>query len=316
MTSSKNTSGEPQNINDFRELFGTAYNPALKAYTQSIQTNPTKVSQLEQAYSALYEMDKGTTFNWFGTTEQDDLLHKAVEAQEILEEFLADGPSCEQYLIVTNHGPSVTIEMGWIQDRVGPVSWDRWTQPFEDPVMAYVALAYSFDLSRYMCAAEATVKADPPMYRYHPERFKANRNYAEEVGKIYRQRVDQATGLMTLQQLNEVMGKVVAEVNSKKMAYPRRHRMDAPGPSLVIDAEQALSTAYGRFVQAGRQIMDFPRSLTDMLAKTDVDDIPLSMIRMPYASQYVHFWHRMKWKLRPVGWWMVLMWSREAKLAT
>lgn len=301
MTNNKNTGGEPQDVNGYRELFGTAYNPALKAYTQKIQTNATKVDSLERAYTALYEADNGTSFNWFGTTEQDDLLHKAVESQEILNEFLADAPVFEQYLIVTNHGPSITIELGWMQERIGLVAWDRWTQPFEDPVMAYVALAYRFAKSKYMCAPEATVKADPPMYRYHPERFKANRDYAEAVGKIYRQRVDHATGLMTLAQLNEVMGKVAAEINSKGMAYPKRHRMDAPGPSLVIDAEQALSAAYGRFVQAGRQIMDFPRSLTEMLAKTDVDDIPLSMIRMPYASQYVHFGAQVEMEIE-AGW--------------
>ena len=297
----KTAASKSDDMGSLRELFGTGYNPALKAYTQSIQTRPDKVAQLEKGFTQLFDID-GVHFNWYATKEQDDLLERALESQGHLTEFMADsGRDYLVYLSVTNHGPEVTIELGWQDKMVGRVVWDRWTQPFEDPVMAYVSLADFFDLPKYECGQKAAEKTEPPMYRYHPERFKACRTYAEVVGKIYRQKVDPSTGLMTLDQLNEVMGKVAQECNLKLMSYPRRQRLDSPGPSLLIDAEQTLSTAYGRFVQAGRQIMDFPPSLTEMLAKTDIDDIPLNMIRMPYASQYVHFGPQAGMELEP-GW--------------
>ncbi|MBF5007806.1 hypothetical protein [Diaphorobacter caeni] len=295
-----------------KTLFGRRYNPDLKAYTRLIQTSPQKVAALGKAYAALFEIDPSLDihggddqrqgqFNWDATEEQDALFLKVVESLENLHTFLKGMNDYLDYLKVTNHGPEVTMELGWQDRRAGRVVWDRWTQSVEDPVMAYVLVADQFDLAFYECAPISNERAEPPMYRYHPERYKANRTYAETIGKMFRQRVDPRTGFMTIDQLNESMGHVVRELNAKAMNHPRRLTLDGPGPSLIVDAEQTLCTAYGRFVQAGRQIMDFPPSLTEMLSKTDIDDIPLNTIRMPYASQYVHFGPQPELELEP-GW--------------
>lgn len=293
-----------QNTNDaeyLRGLLGRSYNRDLKAYTQSIRTRPDKVIRLEAVYSEMME-SSAPIVDWQSTQEQLELFRLAMESQEHLEDFMTgSGREYEEYLTVTNHGPEVTIDIGWQDRMVGRVVWDRWTQPCEDPVMAYVMLAYFFDILKYECAPKQASPMETPMYRYHPERFKANRTYAENVGKIYRQKVDAVSGLMTLDQLNEVMGTVVRELNSRAMKHPRRQKMDTPQPSLIVDSEQALSTAYGRYVQAGRQILDFPPSLTEMLSKTDIDDIPLNTIRMPYTSQYVHFGPQAELEIEP-GW--------------
>jgi hypothetical protein len=79
------------------------------------------------------------------------------------------------------------------------------------------------------------------------------------------------------------------ERNNKALNYPRRLSFDFPSPTHVIESLEILSTAYGRFVQAGRQIMKFPPSLIEMLAKTDVDQIPLNLLTTPFAAQYLHF---------------------------
>ena len=291
---------EPMDMESAKALFGERYNPELKAYTRQIQTSPQKVVALGKAYAALFEMDPPLDihggdeqleglFNWYATEEQDALFFKVVESLEHLHEFMEGRNDYLDYLKVANHGPEVTMEIGWQDKRVGRVVWDRWTQSVEDPVMAYVLVADQLDLAFYECAPKPHERCEPPMYRYHPERYKANRTYAETIGKMFRQRVDPHTGFMTIDQLNESMGHVVRELNAKGLNHPRRLTLDGPVPSLVIDTEQTLCTAYGRFVQAGRQIMDFPPSLTEMLSKTDIDDIPLNTIRMPYASQYVHF---------------------------
>lgn len=306
--------GKPIDIERAKALFGERYNPDLKAYTRSIQTSPQQVAELGNAYAGLFQAnlpqdlqgdDAGLQglFNWYATAEQDALFFKVVESLEHLQEFLEGKNENDylNYLKVTNHGPEVTMELGWQDRRVGRVVWDRWTQTFEDPVMAYVLVADQFDLAFYECTPKPNERAEPPMYRYHPERYKANRTHAEAIGKMFRQRVDPRTGFMTIDQLNEAVGHVVQELNAKAMNHPRRLTLDAPGPSLIIDAEQTLWTAYGRFVQAGRQIMDFPPSLTEMLSKTDIDDIPLNTIRMPYASQYVHFGPQPELELEP-GW--------------
>jgi hypothetical protein len=107
--------------------------------------------------------------------------------------------------------------------------------------------------------------------------------------------------MLTLEPLNEVMRPVNMELNRRSATFPRKLKDDYAQPSLVIEAECSLATAYGRFVQAGRQIMDFPPALTEMLSKTNVDDVPLNTIKLPYAFQYLYFGPQEDLQLEP-GW--------------
>ena len=101
--------------------------------------------------------------------------------------------------------------------------------------------------------------------------------------------MDDRSGMLTIDLLNELIRPVVEEMNHKGMRYPRKLKAAVSTATLVMESMQQLMTAYGRFVQAGRQIIDFPPSLLDLLARTEVDDIPLNTLRMPYATQYLHF---------------------------
>jgi hypothetical protein len=150
--------GEPMDMESAKALFGERYNPDLKAYTRQIQTSPQKVAALGKAYAALFEMDPPLDvdggdeqlerlFNWYATEEQDALFFRVVESLEHLHEFMEGRNDYLDYLKVTNHGPEGTMEVGWQDKRVGRVVWDRWTQPVEDPVMAYVLVADQFDLA-------------------------------------------------------------------------------------------------------------------------------------------------------------------------
>lgn len=281
------------------ELLGNGYTDEVKAFTKSIQTNPDAVKGFEAVFNVLtYE----AMIDWEGTPSQEASLDQVVAYHEGMMDFLSEmSRPFETYVMVSNHGHEVTFEMGWQDQAIGRVVWDRWTIDADDPVMAYADVAFLFDMADYCCQQKPAEKKEPPLYRYHPERFKAYRDYAEPLGKLYRQKVEPRSGLLTLDQVNELMRIIVPELNSRSMKFPRKHKDDYPPPGLVIDAEQSLSTAYGRFVQAGRQIMDFPPALTEMLAKTDVDDIPLDSIQMPYSSQYLYFGPQTELELEP-GW--------------
>ena len=37
-----------------------------------------------------------------------------------------------------NHGPEVTVEIGWQDLLAGQLVWDRWTAAVDNPVMAFV----------------------------------------------------------------------------------------------------------------------------------------------------------------------------------
>lgn len=289
-----------QSVADIRPLFESADSEQLRKFTRAIANRPDAVLAFERAFSTL--MDEGTT-DWEGTPDQRAFLEMISDSQEALETFLAD-MSLQQlgtYLVFRNHGAEATIELGWLDARAGEVTWDRWTGIVDDAVMAFADIGFMFDRRDYRCEPQEKVPSEPPLYRYHPERFKAFHACAESVGKIYRHKVDGRSGMLTIDLLNELMNVVVAEMNDRNMRYPRKLTLDAPSPSLVGESLVTLATAYGRYVQAGRQIMDFPPALVEMLAKTDVDDIPLDTIKMPYAAQYLHFGPQADLELEP-GW--------------
>lgn len=280
-------------------LLANGYNDEVKAFTRSIQTNHDAVLDFEIAFDML---NFDAIINWVGTPSQEASIALVDTSLEEMNRFLAGiNRPYESYVSVTNHGLEATIEIGWLDQMTDFVVWERLTYCVDDPVMAFADIGFMFDIKNYQCAPKLADKPEPPLYRYHPERFKAYRDYAEPVGKLYRQKVEPSSGMMTVDQLNEVMRIVVSELNRRSMAFPRKLKKSHPQPSLVIEAEETLATAYGRFVQAGRQIMDFPPALTEMLAKTDIDDIPLNSIRLPYASQYMYFGPQADLELEP-GW--------------
>lgn len=290
-----------QSLGDVLPLFESGKSEQLREFTRGIENRPNAVLAFERAFNSL--MDE-SAIDWEGTPDQRAILEMISESHEALETFLVNMPSRQKlgtYLIFRNHGAQATVEFGWLDARAGEVTWDRWTGTVDDPVMAFADIGFMFDRREYRCEPREKAIAEPPLYRYHPERFKAFHACAESVGKIYRHKVDGQSGMLTLDLLNELMNVVIGEMNDKTMHYPRKLTLNAPSASLVMESLQTLATAYGRYVQAGRQIMDFPSALVEMLAKTDVDDIPLDTIKMPFAAQYLHFGPQADLELEP-GW--------------
>ena len=75
-----------------------------------------------------------------------------------------------------------------------------------------------------------------------------------------------------------------------------------PPASTIVQTEEILSSAYGRFIQCGKQIMDFPPLLMELLSNTDVDEIPIGSIKLPYASQYIYFGPQEKMEMDGICW--------------
>ncbi|MDN7534052.1 hypothetical protein [Burkholderia orbicola] len=279
-------------------LLANGYTDEVRLLTKSIQTNVDEVLDFEEAFD---QLNTEGLINWVGTPSQEASMVRVENSLEEMCTFLEGMDVFESYVAVTNHGREVTIEIGWHDMRAGPVVWDRWTVEVDDPVIAFADIGFLFDDKQYRCGPKAAEKPEPPLYRYHPERFKSYREYAESIGKFYRHKVEPVSGMLTLEQLNEIVRFVMLELNVRSMRFPRKQKDSHPSPSLVSESEMTLATAYGRFVQAGRQIMDFPVELTEMLARTDIDDIPLTNIKLPYASQYLHFGPQAELELEP-GW--------------
>lgn len=281
------------------QLLADGYSADVRTFTKEIQINPEAVHLFESIFGDLTDE---ALIDWHGTDELSAITDQVKVCRNEMLTILEGHPRAYQsYVLVTNHGHEVSFEVGWLDQMVGQVVWDRWSQDVADPVMVFAQIGYLFEVKEYQCAPKPTPRAEPPLYRYHPERFKAYRKYADDVGKFYRHKVDARTGLLTVDQMNALMGFVQPELHERSMRFPRKLKEGYPAVSLRADAEESLATAFGRFVQAGRQIMDFPPALTEMLAKTNVDDMPLESIQLPYASQYLYFGPQPLLQLAP-GW--------------
>ncbi len=281
------------------QLLANGYTDEVRAFTRRLRGKADLVLMLERIFD---ELLLDAVIDWEGTASQEEFLVRTETCLEEMGSFLTAMPhQWTSYVVVIDHGSEVTVEIGWQDLSVGQVLWDRWTAEVDDPVMAFASIGFLFEAKEYRCESKPTEAAEPPLYRYHPERFRAYRDYAGNLGSFYQAQVEPETGMLTLEQLNDVTRPVMEEMNRKGLTFPRKLKDDYPQPTLVSEAENSLAMAYGRFVQAGRQIMDFPPELTDMLSKTNVDDIPLNTIRLPYTSQYLYFGPQDDLQLEP-GW--------------
>ena len=139
------------------------------------------------------------------------------------------------------------------------------------------------------------------MYRYHPERYRAYRAFAPVVAEIYRREAPEKSGLITLETFQKIGDLIQHEMNKKGLAYPLRRKPDIASISGHFNVETSLATAYGRFEKSGKQIMHFPPELTELLARTDVESVPMKTIKLPYAAQYLYLGPQKDLELEP-GW--------------
>jgi hypothetical protein len=65
-----------------------------------------------------------------------------------------------------------------------------------------------------------------PALLYHPERFRAYRDYAGNLGAFYQAQVEPERGMLTLEQLNDMTRPVMEEMNRRGMAFPRKLKDD------------------------------------------------------------------------------------------
>lgn len=283
----------------FAQLLSEGYSDKVREFTRSIRYSPDAVKEFVSALNLLAAND---LIYWEDVPSQERLEDKTEESLLEMAQFLKGiGRPFQSYFLLIMHGTEATFEIGWLDKMAGQVMWDQWTEEVDDAVIAFSEAGIIFDVSNYVCAPKAAKKPEPPLYRYHPERFKAYRDYACEVGRYFQRNVDSESGMMTADQLQSVMAIVSEEMSERARLVPRKLKFACPHPSFVMNAELTLATAYGRFFQAGRQIIDFPQQMTDLLGDSDIDDIPLNAIKMPYASQYLYFGPQEDMEIEP-GW--------------
>lgn len=137
----------------------------------------------------------------------------------------------------------------------------------------------------------------PPLFRYHPERFRATRRYARLLKAIH-----PVVGLPRVAQLNAVGDAVVREYNARCGEIERRATWKSNvAAGRIVDGEVGIAFAWCNFANAGRQIFEFTERLTNMLRHSDAGDIPIDQIRLPYPMLYLRFGPVEGWSVED-GW--------------
>lgn len=138
----------------------------------------------------------------------------------------------------------------------------------------------------------------PELFRYHPNRFSASRDYFKPLYNRYRSVVN-PDGIMPVDQYQDVYGRFA-------FGYYNRHLDEVPvdkrpRSTKRLGNEFDLFCHVARFFLFGRNIFHFSQALTALLKLTDVDDVQWGSIRFPYQSFHIHFGAQEQWPLRHSG---------------
>lgn len=133
-----------------------------------------------------------------------------------------------------------------------------------------------------------------PLFDYHPQRFLALHHLGPVMAKVAQHcKRGFERGVMEAAMHAEV------EVTRSSMAATRlRHRLRSKGRAHFGLVELAVFVA--DFCVFGRQIFDFPARLIELFRRTDVDDIALAALNLPYDGQYLYFGAQRDWSID--GW--------------
>jgi hypothetical protein len=276
-----------------KEWAEQGYNEKVREYTKSIQFDTEAVQKFQELAGAWF-----ADYDWGEEPPFKSNVDQICRSLDAMSDFL--GELFDSIITITLTQPQITVEIAWSQPDVGLVLWDRFTTECDDPVILSTLFCY-FSIVDYRLAPPIERRLYSPMHRFHPERYRSTRKFARTFAKIYKQNSDFETGGVTEGALQHSVGLLISEVNERRLKYPRRYKNDDVSLSQVINSELILALAYARFSLAGRQIMDFPPGLSEMLSHTNICDIPVAEIRLPYVSQFLHFGPQQHLEIEP-GW--------------
>lgn len=270
------------------------YTPQVREYTKQIEFNPESVIDFCDSVGSLF-----SDYEWVEDSRFTPAADTITESLAEFDEFI-EGKTVDVIVRIVRTTPVLTVEISWISPQAGEVLWDRFSVECEDAVILLTLFNWGRFLE-YQLAPPIERKTVSPMHRYHPERYRSTRKFSGKIAKLYKDHAIFKNGGVTQDVLDRALGFLVPEMNDRAINYPRRYKRDEDSPSRVMSLELNLAVAYARFAQAGRQIMDFPPALCEMLSHTDIGNIPVGEIRLPYVCQYLYFGPQKHLQIAP-GW--------------
>jgi hypothetical protein len=171
-----------------------------------------------------------------------------------------------------------------------------------DPVALAVALAGLDNVIEYVRSPRPALFKTGPLDRYHPERFITHHPSARALAPLARGLGTQKIKGLTMDDLNSVQSAMVADSQVKLFELPLEARLELPAlGSAPIAQAASLACHMVMWKAAGRQIYDLPPALVERFRETDVDDVPLAMLKFPYDGFYLYWGPQPDMELEP-GW--------------
>lgn len=182
------------------------------------------------------------------------------------------------------------FELSWKDRNAGNVVWSNGQLICDDIISFLMHVDINLTDVYYSNRPKPIRFVKSPLFKYHPERYKQVRKFFAESLRAQKRNIDFEYGALTsVESLNEMITPLINEVNEKSMRIPLIERLKTDNANMVINSELGMIGNLCVFHAMGKQILDINPSLTEMFENTDVNDIPLSSIKLPYLSQYIHF---------------------------
>lgn len=278
----------PNNIG--KHLIEHGYTPEIEAYLDRIKFQSDRLQRAVQnivgEYDTFIDSDSSTIDYVDDSVSEED----AESITELTDSLQRHSLPTIQLKYVWVKGHKCYLECGWYdQNAHCYVVWDRieveqrkfikqliWTSVVDDNVGVEVL-------------PTPKLKPPHPLFHYHPERYRNSRAFYDTAFEVLKSKVSLESGALTSEEsINQVLGGIMEELNGRALSTPLRSRPEHP-PHTILNSELTLLTNMAMYQLSGKQIMHINQHLTKLFAHTDVSDIPLATIKLPYSSQYVFF---------------------------
>jgi len=245
---------------------------------------------------------------WTDIDVLDGVVRADEEAGAYTEERAPDRRKPHVVRIYAPGHPSSETSMVQLRMRIHPnpmadsMLWSERAMGDSDPVALAVALAAIDNVVEYLTLPRPAQLRTGPLDRFHPERFITQHPSARALGSLARARTRDKQSGLTMDDFNRVQEAVAKDAQSQLFELPLavRHSLPALGSAPIAQAA-SLAAHLVMWMTAGRQIYDLPPALVERFKQTDVDDVPLPLLKFPYEGLYLYWGPQADLELEP-GW--------------
>lgn len=122
------------------------------------------------------------------------------------------------------------------------------------------------------------------MLRYHPERYRVSRPFSRQVTTLYRRLAGR--GDITVDGLNEITKLFTSRYNEELAGLPFEER---PADTRFMMKEISYAITYAQYCLGGRNIFHFEPDIVEKFRNSDVDNVPVAAVKLPFGDFYMSF---------------------------